>query len=114
MNHISINLFKNILLCSALLFCNIANAENITVATAKNHPYKDLINRTDKVKIFYIMNNKNVTCKVEVVLGKIKWVSTNKKVSNELFNNDPLSSCLSREKAKEILFRTFLEFGRGL
>ncbi|WNC71736.1 hypothetical protein RGQ13_16690 [Thalassotalea psychrophila] len=114
MKNILTKSFKNIALISIYLFCNLAIAEQITIDAANNYPYKDLINRTSDVKIIYITNNESFSCKVEVVLDKMKWVSTEKKISKEFFNNDPLSNCLSSEKAKQILFQTFLEFGQGL
>ncbi|WOH37264.1 hypothetical protein RI844_18175 [Thalassotalea fonticola] len=114
MTNATINIFKNIALISIFLFLNLANAEHITVDTANKYPYNDLINRTDDVKVFYTNNDEKFSCKVEIVLDKMKWVSTEKKISKEFFYNDPLSNCLSRDKAKQILFQTFLEFGQGL
>lgn len=105
---------KNITYASVLLFCNLATAEQVTVNVANNYPYKNLINRTDVVKIFYITDNNSLICRVEVILGNMKWASVEKKISKELFNNDPLSYCLSRESAEKILLQSSLQFGRGL
>lgn len=114
MKNTLIKSFKNIALMGIFLFSNLASAEHITIDTANNYPYKDLINRTSDIKIIYSTNSESFSCKVEVVLDKMKWVSTEKNISKEIFYNDPLSNCLSSEKAKQILFQTFLEFGQGL
>ena len=114
MKSASLNIFKTMYLISIFLFCNLASAEYFTVDRADNYPYKNLINRTDTLKVFYIMNGRRFSCKVEAVLDNMKWVSPEKNISKELFYNDPLSNCLSREKAKKILSQAFLEFGQGL
>ena len=105
---------KIIALLSAILFCNLSNAESITIFSASNYPYKNLINRTYDVKIFYIKNDESLSCRVEVVLGGMKWVSVEKKINKEFLNSDLLPNCLSRETAEQILLQTFLQFGRGL
>ncbi|AAZ27769.1 hypothetical protein [Colwellia psychrerythraea] len=114
MNDSLVKSFKTMYLTSVFLFCNLAGAEHFTVDRAENYPYKNLINRTDSLKVFYIMNGESFSCKVEAVLDNMMWVSPEKKISKELFYNDPLSNCLSREKAKQILSQTVLEFGQGL
>ena len=107
-------LFNNIPLASILLFCSVANADHITISTANNYPYKNLINRTDNINISYITNDENTRCKVEILLGKIKWISTENIINKEFFNDNILSNCLSRETAEQILFQTYIQFGRGL
>lgn len=114
MNIILINMLKRLLFISVLLFCNLARAEYITISTADIYPYKNLIERTDTVKVFYIKNDGNLSCRVEVLLGNMKWASAKKKISKEFFNHAPLSNCLSRETAEKILLQTFLQFGKGL
>jgi hypothetical protein len=114
MNNVPVNIFRSLILMTFLLLCNLANAEHFSVGKTGNKHYKNLINRTDSIKVFYTMNNKDFSCKVEVVLNNMKWVSTERKISEELLFNDPLANCLSRDKAKQILVRTFLEFGQGL
>jgi hypothetical protein len=114
MKNVSVKIFKTIYLVSVFLFCNLAGAEHFTVERADNYPYENLINRTDSLKVFYIMNGGSFSCKVEAVLDNMMWVSPEKIISKEFFYNDPLSNCLSREKAKQILSQTFLEFGQGL
>ncbi len=104
----------SILFISSSLFFNLANAESVTVDTATNYPYKNLIDRTGDVKVFYIRKNNNISCRVEVVLDKVKWISAEKKIDKELFTSELLSHCLSRKTAEQILLQTFLQFGRGL
>jgi hypothetical protein len=114
MKGISLKIFKTMYLISVFLFCNLANAKHLTVERADSYPYKNLINRTDSIKVFYIMNGGSVSCKVEAVSDNMMWVSPEKTISKELFYNDPLSNCLSQDKARQILSQTFLEFGQGL
>jgi len=112
--NISINQFKIIVILSSFLFLLPANAEHFTIDSADNYPYKSLVERSNKVKVFYISNDENISCRVEVVLAKMTWSSTEKEISKELFNDNQLSNCLSKEAAKRILSQTFLQFGRGL
>ncbi len=114
MKGLLIKSLKNITYASILLFCNLAMAGQLTVDVANNYPYKNLIERTDDVKVIYITNDESLICRVEVILDNMKWSSVEKKVSKEFFNNDPLSNCLSRESAEKILFQSFLQFGQGL
>lgn len=96
------------------LFCNIVSAEKIQVDSAKDYPYKELINRAKIVNVFYIKNNGVISCKVEVVLEKTKFTSVEIKINKALYMNDVLSNCLSKETAKQMLLQSFLQFGRGL
>lgn len=95
-------------------FCHLANAEQITISTADNYPYKNLVNRTNAINIFYTTDNGNHRCRVEITLKKMKWLSPEKQVNKEAFNDDILSNCLSKETAEKILHQTFLQFGQGL
>lgn len=114
MNNRSIKLIKNIALISIIVFCQLAKAEHITIEAANNYPYKNLINRTDVVNVFYITDDEKQQCRVEVILNQMKWTSVAKKIKKDVYNNDILSTCLSREAAEHILVQTYLQFGRGL
>jgi len=103
-----------IILASVFLFCVLANAEHITIPTANNYPYTNLINRTDNINISYITKDGNTICKVDILLGKIKWTPAENIISKEFFNDNILSNCLSRETTEQILFQTYIQFGRGL
>jgi len=105
---------KTIIFTAYLLLNNLAYAEHITVDSANNYPYKNLIKRTNDVKIFYIENDKSLTCRVEIVLDKMKWTSVEKKIKKNRVNSMLLSDCLPRKTAEEILLQTFLQFGQGL
>jgi hypothetical protein len=109
-----INLLKNSMFISTLLIFNIVNAEEVTVNSANNYPYKNLINRTDVIKIFYTTFDGEQSCRVEVELDEMKWISVEKAINKDVFSKDKLSNCLSRETAEQILLQTFLQFGRGL
>ena len=114
MKNLSIKLIKNIVFISIVIFCQLAKAEHITIETANNYPYKNLINRTDVVNVFYITNDENKKCRVEILLDQMKWTSVAKEVNQEVVNHDILATCLSRETAEQILVQTYLQFGRGL
>jgi hypothetical protein len=114
MNVKSMQLLKYIVITSILIVCNLACAEGLTVAEAKSYPYRNLIDRTDSVKIFYTTNDGEQSCRVEVALDKMKWISVKAVVKQDVFSEDKLSNCLSRGAAEQILFQTFLQFGRGL
>ena len=98
------------------LFYTLSNAESITVFSSSNHLYKNIIDRTHAVKVFYMEKDESLSCRVEVdlVLGGMKWVSVEKNISKEFINSELLSNCLSRETAEQILLQTYLQFGRGL
>tara|TARA_R110001592_G_scaffold183834_2_gene427572 strand:+ start:86 stop:430 length:345 start_codon:yes stop_codon:yes gene_type:complete len=110
----TIKLIKIIVFLNAILFCSLSNAESIKVFSASNYPYKNLINRAHDVNVFYITNDESFSCRVEVVLGGMKWVSVEKIINKDFHNSDFLPNCLSRETAEQILLQTFLQFGRGL
>jgi hypothetical protein len=114
MKKTSLQLLKNISFISLVIFCNLSLAGQVTVDSATNYPYKNLINRTDVVKVFYTTTKGIYKCRVEIALNSMKWISMEKELHNNVLNDDILSNCLSREKAEKILFQTFLQFGQGL
>jgi len=114
MRKTSIQFLKYLAITSSLIIVQLAAAEKTTINTANTYPYKNLINRSDTVNIFYIQKNESSRCKVEVVLKNMKWTSAEKEVSKETFNDNILSHCLSKETAEQILHQTFLQFGQGL
>jgi len=109
-----IKAIKFILLTVAAIFCSLALAEHSFVDSSEVNYYEKLINRTDAIKVFYTNDGDNFHCNVEVVLNKMKWVSTEKEISESLLYRASLSHCLSPDSAKNILSQTFLEFGQGL
>lgn len=108
------NLLKIITIITVFLFCNIVSAEKIQVNSAKDYPYKDLINRANIVNVFYIKKNDVISCRVEIVLEKTKFTTVEIKINKALYMNDVLSNCLSKETAKQLLLQSFLQFGQGL
>ena len=108
------NLLKIITIITVFLFCNIVSAEKIQVDSAKDYPYKDLINRANIVNVFYIKKNNVISCRVEIVLEKTKFTTVEIKLNKALYMNDVLSNCLSKETAQQLLLQSFLQFGRGL
>jgi hypothetical protein len=90
------------------------SAEKIQVDSAKDYPYKDLINRANIVNVFYIKKNNVISCRVEIVLEKTKFTTVEIKLNKALYMNDVLSNCLSKETAQQLLLQSFLQFGRGL
>jgi|GEM_PF-4011677 len=107
-------LVKKMIFVIAVLFCNLASAENITIRSADTYPYNNLLERTDDIKVIYVTDDKNLTCRVEVVLDKMKWTSAANIISKKNDNDNLLANCLPEEKAEQILLQTFLQFGQGL
>jgi len=77
------------------------------LTSAMGYPYKLLINRANSIKIIYSENSNNIDCKVVFNWNDQKLVSQSMLVSRENFKDEPLASCLTREKAKSMLKVTF-------
>lgn len=77
------------------------------VYTSKGYPYKNLLNRSKQVKIFYRQDDNNIHCRVEVAVGDTIVKSATNAVNLQSFEDTPLSSCMSRDQAKQILASTF-------
>lgn len=84
-----------------------AHAEIGMLYSEKGYPYRDLIARTDEIKIFYTEKDATVRCRVEVAFHGVTWKPAGKQVAQRAFDEAPLSSCLSRDKARQILATTF-------
>lgn len=84
-----------------------ANAQLEQVYSEKGYPYKDVISRTNEVKIIYTEKSQVVACKVLISLEDGIYESTQKDVSKKAFDNAPLASCLARSEAKSVLAKTF-------
>jgi len=70
-------------------------------------PYKLLITRADSIKILFIEKEEGIECRTRVIDHQNEYVSEKVLVSKKQFNDKPLASCLSRDKAKELLADTF-------
>jgi hypothetical protein len=92
----------------------MASSEQYTINEADNYPYENLTKRTGGIKIIYINSEKHIVCRVDVTLSNRIWSSEDKQVNKELFNHAPLTHCLSRESAEQLLVQSYLQFGRGL
>lgn len=110
-------LLKNATIISLLLMACTVNATARIIDktdTTNISPYKELMKRSDEVKIFYTDNLRNINCRVEITLGNTIWKTSPQKLDKQTFMNKPLMSCLSNKKAKQLLARTFINFGIGL
>ena len=101
------NLIKTPLLLSLIAFSAFTNAAIESKYSTKGYPYKDLIERTQEVKIIYSENTQSITCRVEVTDENSQWLSDSKTISHQTFAEAPLASCLSREDAKNQLAKTY-------
>lgn len=97
------------LILSLTLTSGFVYAETEMLYSEKGYPYKNLINRSDKVKIIYSEKDASVDCRVEVELQGTTWKSNSLQVKKQDFETAPLSSCLGREKAKQMLASTYAE-----
>lgn len=73
----------------------------------EGYPYKQLISRSDLIKIIYTESNSEIDCSVQLDIdGEIQKIAT-QKVSKKHFAQKPLASCLPRKIAKQLLAQTF-------
>jgi len=96
------------LLIIAILACSLtlkANDEN--VYSSKGYPYKQLLARAITVKIIFTEDEQQVRCKVEVNLADERITTEQRNVTKTDFEQQPLASCLLRDKAKTLLAKTF-------
>jgi hypothetical protein len=84
-----------------------ASAQPERIFSEKGYPYKEMIKRTDQVKIIYTENARVVACKVLISFDQGIFESTQKDVSKKAFDSAPLASCLARSEAKTVLAKTF-------
>jgi len=111
------NLLKNTVITAVLLITCSINAATRTIDKTEmtnTTPYTELVKRSDNVKIFYTDDLEQINCRVEIILGNQLWKTSSQKTDKQTFLDKPLMSCLSHEKAKQLLSRTFIEFGIGL
>lgn len=101
------SIVKTLLIISVVAIFGSANAETNMLYTEKGYPYKDLVNRSNEVKIIYSENKSKVVCRVEVDMNGTVWQSPSNDVTKTRFEQTPLSSCLPRERAKQILASSF-------
>ena len=101
------NLLKYSTIASLLIVSAISNAEQNNLYTEKGYPYKDLVLRSQEVKLIYSQNDQNITCKVSVDTGKGATILQSHIVEPDKFQQAPLASCLLREDAIELLAETF-------
>lgn len=97
------------LLMGAYTAISYANTVHEKLYSEKGYPYKELIQRSDSVKIFYTEKDALVNCKVEVNNQQDVWTSTAVSITKDSFTEAPLASCLKRNKAKEILASTYIK-----
>jgi hypothetical protein len=108
---------KNTIVTALLLMACTVNASTRVIDQTNAisiSPYKELMKRSDGVKVFYTDNLENIHCRVEITLGNKIWKTSPQKLDKRSFLNKPLMSCLSNKKAKQLLARTFIDFGIGL
>lgn len=102
-----IKFFSAVILVSLAVIVSSANAETNMLFTEQGYPYKDLVNRSNEVKIIYSEKNNDVSCRVQVALNGTTWKTRNLQVEKREFDSAPLASCLERSKAKQILASTY-------
>ena len=83
----------------------IANVEK--VFTEQGYPYKQLVQRSDTVKLIYSQDGHNVTCKVAIEHKGQASTTPKQTISAAKFADKPLASCLKRDAAKSLLAMTF-------
>ena len=95
--------------CIILLFiclsgASYANQPAVTqLDTDEGYPYKNLIQKVERVEIRYVENQYTVTCRVNVQTLHNQYNGKEHTVSAKLFAKRPMAACLTRDKAKQIL-----------
>lgn len=95
------------ILTSVAFASGFVYAETEMLYTEKGYPYKNLVDRSEQVKIIYSKVGTGIDCRVEVELDGTTWKTDNIQVNQQDFDTAPLSSCLNRDKAKQMLASTF-------
>ncbi|REL24397.1 hypothetical protein [Thalassotalea euphylliae] len=85
------------------------NSKLEKVYSHQGYPYKQLINRANKVKLSFTEAklNSTVTCRVLVQLNNQLFESAQVSVTQQAFTEKPLASCLDRQQAKKLLAASF-------
>ena len=68
--------------------------------SSQGYPYKNLLSKTDLIKIIYTQEQDNVECSVELELDDLHLKSQSRTTSKDKFTQAPLASCLKRKQAK--------------
>lgn len=76
---------------------------NIKLTTDEGYPYKNLINKAQRIELRYVENDHQVSCKVSVQTLHNQYMGKQQTVSAKTFKKQPLAACLTRVKAKQIL-----------
>ena len=76
---------------------------NIKLTTDEGYPYKNLINKAQRIELRYVENDHQVSCKVSVQTLHNQYMGKQQTVSTKTFKKQPLAACLTRVKAKQIL-----------
>lgn len=86
---------------------NLVNINlNEKIFTQKGYPYKDLVQRTELVKLHYNDAGESVNCSVEIISGSQVWFSPSLNISKRSFKKAPFASCIERSFAKKVLNST--------
>lgn len=92
-------------LTSTYTLAKVDNSE--TVYTQQGYPYAGLVKRSELVKIVYTETGGDINCRVEVLQDGKVWQGEANTTSAKKFNQKPLSSCLNRQSAKQLLANTY-------
>ncbi|MGS2721595.1 hypothetical protein [Paraglaciecola aestuariivivens] len=94
-------------LITTLSTISVAQAKLNKIYSNQNYPYKQLIHRSESVKLIYSENQASITCKVAVQHKENLHQTAPLEVSKQKFSAAPLASCLPRQQAKALLASTF-------
>ena len=100
-------LVKPLIFAGLMALSVTASAGMETVFTVKGYPYKDLVQRSDRVKLIYTEDESGVECHVEVDINSQTLKSDRQQATQDHFDAQPLASCLTRDHAIQFLAHTF-------
>ncbi|CAM4205850.1 hypothetical protein [Pseudoalteromonas byunsanensis] len=97
---------KTLITVISLLFTAISLANTLPVErinTTEGYPYKNIIFKAERVELHYSQLDNKVECKV-VVSDKMRvYTSDVQQVSQQKFSRSPMSACMTRRTAKQVL-----------
>lgn len=100
-------IFKTLLISLLTLSATSVFAGHERVFTEQGYPYKQLVKRSDTVKLIYSQDGQQVTCKVAIEHKGLARITTEQTISAAKFADKPLANCLKRDTAKSLLAMTF-------
>ena len=83
--------------------CFSVKANTLRIDTSEGYPYKNLIQKADKVTIKYSELKERIDCQVTIEANNQTFEGIKYKVSQKRFKKAPMAACMDREFAKQLV-----------